>query len=260
MKSSRLRRIFASDSRTVIVAMDHTAYFGPTAGLERPDEVLPMVVEAGADAILTTAGIAARFGDRLGRAGLILRADGGSTVRAPQPASLRQMLSVEQALRLGADALVCMGMVGFPEEPDSLRVLSDLVGACSRWGLLVLAEMLVQGRDGQKPVVEDVAFAARVGADLGADFIKTSYLGPPEAYRAAIASCYVPVVVLGGEKAADDRTVLEAIAGALEAGAAGVAIGRNVWQHTDPAGMTRALVALVHGGATVDAAMKEISE
>jgi len=68
----------------------------------------------------------------------------------------------------------------------------------------------------------------------------------------------VPVVVLGGEKLADERSLLEAVAGALEAGAAGVAIGRNIWQHRDPAGMTRALVALVHGGATVDEAWKEI--
>jgi DhnA family fructose-bisphosphate aldolase class Ia len=70
----------------------------------------------------------------------------------------------------------------------------------------------------------------------------------------------VPVVVLGGAKAADDRSVLQAVAEALGTGAAGVAIGRNVWQHHDPAGMTRALVALVHGGATVGEALGEISE
>ena len=258
MKSSRLRRIFAPDGRTVIVALDHTAYFGPMRGLEYPSDVLQAIVEAGADAVLTTPGIAARFGDRLGRVGLILRADGGSSQRDPQPAGLRQIVSVERALRLGADALACMGMIGFPDESASLRVLTDLVDECSRWGLLVLAEMLVNGRDGGKPTAEDVAFAARVGADLGADIIKTNYIGPADAYRAAIASCYVPLVVLGGEKAAADRAVLESVASALEAGAAGVAIGRNVWQHTDPAGMTRALVALVHGGESVDEALREV--
>ena len=259
MKNLHLRRIFAADGRTVIVAMDHTAYFGPMAGLEHPGDVLQAVVEAGADAVLTTPGIAARFGDRLGRAGLILRADGGSSQRDPQPAGLRQIISVERALRLGADALVCMGMIGFPDESASLRVLTDLVDECSRWGLVVLAEMLVNGRDGNKPTAEDVAFAARVGADLGADIIKTNYIGPPNAYRAAIASCYVPLVVLGGEKADDDRAVLESVANALEAGAAGVAIGRNVWQHANPAGMTRALVALVHGGASVDESLREVA-
>jgi len=258
MGPRRMRRIFAGDGRTVIVALDHAAYFGPMAGLERPGEVLRAVVEAGADAVLTTAGIATRFGEDLGRVGLILRADGGSTVRNPQPAGIQQVLSVERALRLGADALACMGMIGFPDESASLRVLVDLVDACSRWEMPVLAEMLVQGRDGGKPTVKDVAFAARVGAELGADFVKTLYAGPPEAYRIVVEACYVPVVVLGGEKAADDQAVLEAVAGAMAAGAAGVAIGRNVWQHPDPAGMVRALVALVHGGAMVDEALREL--
>ncbi len=258
MDKSRARRIFAADGRTVIVALDHAAYFGPMAGLEQPGEVLRAVVEAGADAVLTTAGVVARFGGCLGRAGLILRADGGSTVRDPQPAGLRQILSVERALRLDADALACMGMIGFPDESASLRVLTGLADECSRWGLLLLAEMLVQGRGGEKPTVEDVTFAARVGAELGADFIKTTYVGPPDVYQAVIEACYVPVVVLGGEKAADDRGVLGAVAGALGAGAAGVAIGRNVWQHPDPAGMVRALVALVHGGATVDEVLREV--
>ncbi len=258
MKPRRMRRIFAGDGRTVIVALDHAAYFGPMAGLERPGEVLRAVVEAGADAVLTTAGIAARFGEELGRAGLILRADGGSTVRNPQPAEMRLILSVERALRLGADALACMGMIGFAEEAASLHALANLVEACSRWEIPVLTEMLVRGRDGGKPTAEDVAFATRIGAELGADFVKTLYVGPPEAYRIVMEACYVPVVVLGGEKATDDRTVLEAVAGAMAAGAAGVAIGRNVWQHPDPAGMVRALVVLVHGGATVDEALKEL--
>ncbi len=260
MGKSRTRHIFAADGRTVIVAMDHAAYFGPMAGMERPGEMLRSVVQAGADAVLTTAGIAARFGDQLGRAGLILRADGGSTIHDPQPAGLRQTVSVERAIRLGADALACMGMIGFPDESASLQVLTDLVNACSRWELPVLAEMLVQGNDDKKPTPKDIAFAARVGAELGADLIKTFYLGPPDEYVAVIENCYIPVVVLGGAKAADDRTVLQAIAEALDAGAAGVAIGRNVWQHADPTGMTRALVALVHGGATVDQALKEIGK
>ena len=254
----RMQRIFAGDGRTVIVALDHAGYFGPMAGLERPADVLRAVVEGGADAVLTTAGVAANFIEHLGRLGLILRADGGSTTRDPRPAGLRQILSVERALRMGADALACMGMIGFPEEAASLRVLTDLVDQGSRWGLPILAEMLVASEEGKAVTVDDVAFAARVGAELGADFIKTRYVAPSDAYRAALAECYVPVVVLGGEKAADDRGVLEGVEGAMAAGAAGVAIGRNVWQHRSPAGMVRALVALVHGGATTDEALREM--
>ena len=258
MSQIRKYRIFAADGRTVIVALDHAAYYGPMAGLERPGAVLKAVVGAGADAVLTTAGVAARFGEYLGRVGVILRADGGSTTRNPEPTDIRQVLSVEKALRLGADALVCMGLIGFPDETASLGVLADLADEGHRWGLPLLAEMLVAGKEGKAPTIEDVAFAARVGAELGADFIKTLYVGPPEAYRAALAVCYVPVVVLGGAKTTDDRMVLEAVAGAIAGGAAGVAVGRNVWQHANPAGMVSALVALVHGGATLDEALHEL--
>ena len=258
MTKARTRRIFGSDGRTVIIAMDHAAFMGPMAGLEKPADLLRTIVGSGADAILTTAGIAAQCGDALGHAGLILRSDGGSTRRDPQPAGLRQTVSVERALRLGADAVACMGMIGYADESSSLQVLSQLVDACSPWDLPVLAEMLVQRSDGGRPTADDVAFAARVGAELGADLIKTMFVPPADEYRQAIASCFVPLVVLGGEKAGDDRAVLDSVTLSLTAGATGVAIGRNVWQHRNPAGMVRALVALVHGGASVDEALEEI--
>ena len=258
MVTLRLHRIFGTDGRTVIVAMDHASYFGPIPGIDSPGRTLRAVVEAGADAVLTTAGIAARFGDCLGRAGLILRVDGGSTNRAPQPGPLRQIVSIERALRLGADALVCMGMIGHEEETSSLHVLTSLVDQCSSLGMPVMAEMLVKREAGAHPSAEDIAFAARIGAELGASLIKTPYVPPAEEYRVVTETCYVPVVVLGGARADNERSVLTRVDDALRAGAAGVAMGRNVWQHTDPGGMTRALVALVHGRATVDEAFKEI--
>jgi DhnA family fructose-bisphosphate aldolase class Ia len=260
MNQIRVRRIFAADGRTVIIALDHTSHFGPMPGLLQPERVLDAVVAGGADAVLTTIGIAARFGPALGRLGLILRADGGSTIRNPLPAGMRCVLSVEEALRLGADALACMGLIGFPEESSSLQVLTSLVDEGSRWGLPVLGEMLVAGKEGEKLDAQDIAFAARIGAELGAAFVKTPYIGPPDAYQAVLAACYVPVVVLGGDKANSDRVLFEGMAGAMAAGAAGVAIGRNVWQHQNPAGMVRALVALVHGGATVDDALCQLKE
>lgn len=258
VNNPRKRRIFGPDGRAVIIAMDHSGYFGPLPGFEEPGPVLDAVVAAGADAILTTAGIAAGYAERFGRAGLIIRADGGSTRRDPNPPGQRQTFSVDQALRIGADAVACMGLIGFREEAASLRVLTDLAAECSRWGLLLMAEMLVRTGEGVPTTAHDIAFAARIGADLGADWIKTSYVGPPEAYRVVTRSCYRPVVILGGEQEGDERRVLSSVAGALEAGAAGVAIGRNVWQHPNPAGMTRALLTLVHGGATVDEALAEL--
>jgi class I fructose-bisphosphate aldolase len=168
---------------------------------------------------------------------------------------LRRVFSAADALRLGADAVICMGMVGFPEEASSLRVLSDLVSECAGWDLPVMAEMLVPGKDGAPATAGDIGYAARIGVEYGADWIKTNYAGPPADYRAALRGCYRPVVVLGGSKTNSDTALLESIAEALEAGASGVAIGRNVWQHANPGGLTRALAALVHDGAAVSTAL-----
>jgi class I fructose-bisphosphate aldolase len=260
MNPLRARRLFAADGRTVIMAMDHAGFYGPMAGLDDPARILDAVAGSGVDAVLTTYGIASAFGDRLGRLGLILRADGGSSSRNPSKSDLRRVFSGSDALRLGADAVACMGMIGFAEEASSLRVLSDLVAECAPLGLPVMAEMLVQGTDGKAATAGDVGFAMRIGAELGADWIKAPYAPPAEDYETGVRACYRPVVVLGGSKAGDDGSLLESVAQALEAGASGVAIGRNIWQHACPGGMARALVALVHGGASVEVALKEIGE
>lgn len=259
MSAIRTRRLFGPDGRSVIVALDHTMFMGPKAGLEDPGRLIEAVAAAGADAVLTSYGVARRFGDCFGRMGLILRADGGGTTRNPKPGDLRRVFSAADALRVGADAVICMGMVGFNEEASSLRVLTELVSECAAYELPVIAEMLVQGADGKPATAADIGYAMRIGVELGADFIKTTYVGPAADYRAALRHCYRPVVVLGGSKADSDQALLESIAEALDAGASGVAIGRNVWGHANPAGITRALIALVHGGASVSHALTAVA-
>lgn len=255
MNARRARRVFGPDGRSVIVALDHASFMGPLPGLEDPGWLIETVAAAGADAVLTTYGAARAFAERFGRMGLILRADGNGTTRNPRPGDWRRLFSAADALRLGADAVICMGLVGYPEEASSLRVLTELVNDCAAWELPVMAEMLALGKDGGPAAAADIGYAVRIGVELGADWIKTAYAGPPADYRAALRGCYRPVVVLGGSKGDSDSTLLESIAEALEAGASGVAIGRNVWQHPSPGGFTRALVALVHGGASVSAAL-----
>ena len=259
MKEHRLRRIFATDQKTVIVACDHGGFSGPLSGLEDPGKLMDILVSSGVDAVLTTIGIARRFADRMGKMGLILRMDGGSSNRAVEMGTLRNQVSLEDAVRLGADAVICMGMIGYREESASLVNLADLVSQSSIWNIPVVAEMLVAAREGSKRTPEDLAFAMRIGVEAGADIIKTAYAGPPDQYREALRSCYRPVVVLGGEKTKTEAEFFESISEALDSGANGVAIGRNVWQHTNPGGICRALVALVHQGVSVSQALKEVN-
>ncbi len=259
MKDLRIRRLFGEDGRTVIVAFDHAGYMGPMRGLEKPGALLSAIRGAGVDAVLTTLGIARTFSDQFGQLGLMLRTDGGSSMRNPQMGAIHRIVSVEDAVRLGADAVVCMGMIGFPEETSSLLNLAELTSQAAVWNMPVMAEMLVKPAEGKEPTPEDVGFAMRVGVELGADMIKAPFAKPAEQYRVQLGSCYRPVVVLGGAKVDDEAGLLESVAEALAAGACGVAIGRNIWQHANPAGMCRALTALVHGGASIAQALEEIT-
>jgi DhnA family fructose-bisphosphate aldolase class Ia len=99
-----------------------------------------------------------------------------------------------------------------------------------------------------------IALAARIAAEYGADFVKTAYSGDPDSFRTVVRGATVPVLVLGGDRMHTDRATLELTHGAIMAGAAGIAMGRNIWQASDPAGMVRALRAIIHDGVDVDAA------
>lgn len=258
MKELHLGHIFGKDGRAVIVAFDHAGFMGPVQGLEEPGKLLDILAESGIDAVLTTRGIAQRFPGKLGKLGLILRADGGSSIASPVNGAIKRLFSVEDAVKLGADAIICMGMIGYPEEPSSLQNLAEFTAQSLNWGIPVVAEMLVKPKEGGGVTARDIGFAMRIGVELGADVIKASFARPVEDYRTALQSCYRPVVVLGGEKVKSEQEMLESISDALEAGATGVAIGRNVWQHQNPGGVSRALVELVHGSGRIEKALKEI--
>jgi fructose-bisphosphate aldolase, class I len=245
-KQIRMNRIFAPDGKTVIVALDHgVAGIVPLAGLEYPEVLIPKVISSGADAILTTPGIARFCASQLGRVGLILRVDGGPTSQTGRWEAIRVTLSVEEALRLGADAVAAMGIVGAPGEEDSLSGLISLAAKCHYWGVPLLAEMLPGGFSGGDVTIDQIQIAARIGAECGADIIKIRYKGPPEDYKRVITACYRPLVILGGSKQSSDQLVIE-IGQALEAGAVGVAVGRNIWQDPYPELVTAKISQRVH--------------
>ena len=244
-KQIRLHRIFSRDKKAVVIAMDHgLPGMRPLGNLSNPGRLIDQIAAGGADAILTTPGIAARFADHFGRLGLIVRLDGAVTTLGEDFSGMRLIASVEDALRLGADAVAVMGFCGTPDERDSVETLGQVAIECRRLGIPLLAEMLPLGF-AAKPDVSQLALAARIGAEMGADIVKLKYGGPPEAYREVTETCFAPVLVLGGGARSPDD-VLQEIRDAVRAGASGVAIGRNVWQHGDVGKMTRSIVEIVH--------------
>ncbi|MCB8921628.1 MAG: deoxyribose-phosphate aldolase [Ardenticatenaceae bacterium] len=250
----RLNRIFRPDGRVLIVAFDHGMMDGPAKGMEQPAKTLQKIVAGGADAILTTYGMASTFAREIASLGLILRLDGGGTKLGTMgPGS--QFYTIEDALRLGADAVAVSAFPGSAKEEETLRALAKIVGEAHVWGLPVMGEIVPGGFDSAPEfrTPESIAIAARVGAELGANWLKIPYV---EGFAPVTAGCFAPVVILGGAKKGSERLMLENIRAALDAGAKGVAIGRNIFQAENPETMTAAVAALIHKDASIDEAME----
>jgi fructose-bisphosphate aldolase/2-amino-3,7-dideoxy-D-threo-hept-6-ulosonate synthase len=160
---------------------------------------------------------------------------------------------------MGADAVSVHINIGSPTESNQLKTLSDVAKSSAEWGMPLLAMMYPRGPAIKNPHdPEVVALAARAGAELGADLIKTNYTGDPDTFKTVVRGCPVPVIIAGGPKMKSDRDVLETVEGAMGAGAKGVAIGRNVFQHESPTKITRAIARIVHEGWPAADALGEL--
>ncbi|MBI1357337.1 MAG: hypothetical protein GC160_23595 [Acidobacteria bacterium] len=267
-KALRLRRLTAR-GRAVIVALDHGNAGGMVPGLENPVDVVKMCANEGADAVLVTPGVLEQAVDEIGDLAVLLRLDGGATTIGPA-APMRVFCSMEDALAMGADAVVLNATIGAIHEGFELEKVGRIASEGRRWGLPVVAEILSQRMLGNhmdftgegkemlpSDIAQDVSMACRLGVELGADAIKTRYCGDIDAFR-RIASCTTrPILVAGGPKRSSSlESTLRLVEEVLEAGAAGVIFGRNIWQQPDPAGALRAVSALVHDDATVEEALE----
>lgn len=252
----RFHRLFASDKRSVIIAMDHGSTDGLVKGFEHPEQLLEQVVAGEPDGILTTVGIARHFSQQLKDVSLLIRCDGATS---PLRACQRDMtVDVETLLALGADAATAMYFPGTDLDHQSTLYFPKLASEAHRWHIPVMAEALPYGFEAHKDAraVETVAVACRMSVENGADIVKTFYTGDREGFKHVVDTCYAPVLALGGPRTDSVEGFLEIIRGAMDAGAAGVVIGRNVWQASSPTAMTKALVALVHHDATVADALQ----
>ncbi|OPX78582.1 MAG: 2-amino-3,7-dideoxy-D-threo-hept-6-ulosonate synthase [Methanosaeta sp. PtaB.Bin039] len=257
-KSIRIERIFNRQTgRAVIVPMDHGVTVGPIRGIADIRSTADKVASAGADAAVVHKGAAA-FGHR-GYGpdlGLILHLS-ASTALGPDPNNKVLVATVEEALKLGADGVSIQVNVGAKDEGHMLSTLGAVSRSCQEWGMPLLAMMYPRGRKIKDEYAEEyVAHAARVGAELGADVIKTSYTGSYDSFVRVVEGCPAPVVIAGGPRCESDQELLQMVRDAVDAGGSGVAIGRNIFQHEDPGLMTRRICAVVHQDLTAAEAMQ----
>jgi class I fructose-bisphosphate aldolase len=201
-------------------------------------------VSGGADAVLVHKGIAKHV-DTLG-SGLIVHVS-ASTKLGGKPNLKVGVCTLEEAVRLGADAVSAHINIGSEDEDKMLEFLGALSEQCDSFGIPLLAMMYPRGPSVKNEnEYEVVSHAARIGAELGADVVKTVYTGDTTSFRRVVQSCPVPVVVAGGPRMKTDMDVLELGESSMKAGAAGLSFGRNVFQHDRPEAMSRALSAIVH--------------
>jgi 3-hydroxy-5-phosphonooxypentane-2,4-dione thiolase len=237
---SRLARVFRpATNRTVMLAIDHGYFQGPTTGLERVDlSIVPLLGHA--DALMTTRGMVRSTIPPASGTPIVLRASGGPSILG-ELSDERVAVSMEDASRINASAVAVQVFIGGEFETQSVRNMTRLVDQGQRYGIPVLAVTAVG-----KELTRDARYlrlATRICAELGAHVVKTYYCA--EDFDTVAAACPVPLVMAGGKKLPELEALTMAYR-AVEEGAAGVDMGRNIFQSDDPVAMISAVSAVVH--------------
>ncbi|MBI5922168.1 MAG: 3-hydroxy-5-phosphonooxypentane-2,4-dione thiolase [Betaproteobacteria bacterium] len=239
---NRLARIFNPESgKTVMLAFDHGYFQGPTTGLERVDiSILPLAPSA--DALMLTRGILRSIIPASTAKGVVMRASGGPSI-LKELSNENIAVDMEDALRMNVSAVAVQVFIGGEFETQSVHNLTRLVDAGMKVGMPVLGVTAV-GKDMARDA-KYMGLASRICAELGAAFVKTYYV--PEDFDTVTAACPVPIVIAGGKKL-PELEALTMAANAIQAGALGVDMGRNIFQSDAPVAMLQAVRKVVHEG------------
>jgi predicted phospho-2-dehydro-3-deoxyheptonate aldolase len=249
-KTIRLRRIFDQKSeKTVIIPMDHGISMGPVKGIADIRSTIDKIAEGGASAIVIHKGLVPYAGPAVGsKLGLIIHISASTSISA-DPNYKRLVATVPDAAALGADAISIHCNVGGGKEDEMISDFGMVADECRTMGLPLLAMCYPRGPNVKSQFdPEAVKHCARLAAELGADVVKTNYTGSVDTFRDVVRGTPIPVVIAGGPKMKSDFDLLTMVYDAMQAGAKGVSIGRNVFQHDDVTGITKALGRIVFEG------------
>ncbi|RLI81518.1 MAG: fructose-bisphosphate aldolase [Archaeoglobales archaeon] len=240
-KKRRLKR-FLKDGRTVMVPMDH-GVSKPISGLEEIERII-REIDGIVDAIVLHKGVAKSIGyvEEM-ECALIVHLSASTCLREPNEKVL--VGSVEKAIKLGAEGVSIHVNIGSKTERDQLRDLGIVSEVCDDWGMPLLAMVYARGEGLNERDPELVKHCVRIAYELGADVVKTAYTGNVESFSEVVEFAEIPIVIAGGSKKGESE-ILREVAEAISAGACGVAIGRNVFQHKNPRAMANALRKIVH--------------
>ena len=237
--------------KTVMLAVDHGYFLGPTKNLENAQSTIKPLLSY-ADALMLTRGILRTSVTPKTSAPIVLRVSGGSSIIGGDLSNEGITTSMEEAVRLNVSAVALSIFVGSEYEHQTLENLAFLVDEGQALGIPVLAVTAV-GKELGKRDARFLALSCRIAAELGASFVKTYYC---DEFEKVIESCPVPVVIAGGPKLETELDAFQMAYDAIQRGASGVDMGRNIWQNPHPIGMIKAIRAVVHKNASPQEALE----
>lgn len=247
---NRLSNIIKPETgRTVMLAVDHGYFLGPTTKLENVRKTIEPLLPY-ADALMLTRGILRTSVDPEASIPIVLRVSGGASITGKDLANEGITTSIEEAVRLNVSAVALSIFVGTDYEHQTLLNLACLVNEAQPYGIPVLAVTAV-GKELGKRDVRFLSLSCRIAAELGASFVKTYYC---DEFEKVVESCPVPVVIAGGPKSGTELDALKMAYDAIQKGAVGVDMGRNIWQSPYPVPMIKAVKAVVHEKASPEEA------
>lgn len=252
---ARLERI-GTDGRYVMVPMDHGITLGAVKGLADIESTIDAVTRGGADSVLTQKGIAPRVHPNKNGKGYVVHLNASTSI-GPDSNDKRTTGTVKEAVRAGADAVSFHINVGSKYEREQLEDLAEITDTANDYGMPVLAMAYARGPGVDEHDAESLGHAVRLAEEVGADLVKTAYSGDAESFERVTESTAKPVIIAGGTPEGD-RATLENVRGAMDAGAAGVSMGRTIFQHDDPGAMSQAVALVVHQGYTAEDALREV--
>jgi len=255
---NRLARILSQETgRGLIIAIDHGMALGPITGIENPANVFE-ILDPYADAWLMTKGIYTHVYQPRGNKGIILRACGAATIAGPDITREGPTASVEELLSLSADAVATSAYIGSSNEHETLRHMASVAESCRRWQVPLVGVVAVGKAREKAQDPKFIALGARVAAEHGADIVKTYYTAND--FERVTAGCPVPIAIAGGPKCDTDEDTLAMIRGALDGGAAGIVMGRNIWQSERPVAIIKAVRAMIHDDIALEDAVAMMHE
>ncbi|WP_078394353.1 class I fructose-bisphosphate aldolase [Shouchella patagoniensis] len=255
-KIRRMKRIFANDGKSITLALDGYHFSSKTEEIDKTISLMPALMKSGLDAVLVTYGMAKAYADAFGRLGMLIRADASTEIFDPSVPRTMASITVEDAVRLGADGIISMTFPGADNEAESHRIASVLAKDADQWNMPFMCETLPFGYAVTNEASNDpnvIAVAARIGTEFGADIIKTRFSGRAED-RAIVNAANCPVLALGGPKTKKIEDYFTYVKHCIDMGAKGVAAGRNIIQSENPVGVVAALNVLIHQEGSVEEA------